>query len=371
MALAGMLITGEDIPVAYDRFRHRVMFPISDLKGRVIAFGGRALDADAPAKYLNSPETPALPQGRTSCSMPPMPAVPPSTKAQVIVVEGYMDVIALSEAGFPQTVAPLGTALTERPDPAAVAHGARAGAVLRRRRGRPPRRLPRGRDRAAAPEARLQRCSLPSCPTGLDPDDLIGQHGATALQPRCSTATRPLFDVLIEREERRGANGDAGTARLLRRTAAKPWSARIADRGVREHYDRELRETLWARTTQARARRSPAHDGRRAARPRRPAPRQYRSSTGGWPRGPPSARAWAACRGQPPAVQPRSRSNELARAQPAAAPPAEALLVMALLNHPWLLEQRCEEVAQLLPDRETLGQPARWTVGAARSGYTS
>src|SRR6185437_12442415 len=78
MAASGMLIAGDDIPEPYDRFRNRVMFPILDLKGRVIAFGGRALD-----------------------------------KGRVVVVEGYMDVLALAEAGFVETVAPLGTALTE------------------------------------------------------------------------------------------------------------------------------------------------------------------------------------------------------------------------------------------------------------------
>ena len=65
MAASGMLIAGEDIPEPYDRFRNRVMFPILDLKGRVIAFGGRALDKDAPAKYLNSPETPLFHKGHT------------------------------------------------------------------------------------------------------------------------------------------------------------------------------------------------------------------------------------------------------------------------------------------------------------------
>src|SRR5581483_4177988 len=63
MVASGMLIAGDDVPVAYDRFRHRVMFPIRDLKGRVIAFGGRALDPEAPPKYLNSPETPLFHKG--------------------------------------------------------------------------------------------------------------------------------------------------------------------------------------------------------------------------------------------------------------------------------------------------------------------
>ncbi len=112
MVASGMLIAGDDIPVAYDRFRHRIMFPIADIKGRVIAFGGRALDPDAPAKYLNSPETPLFHKGTVLFNAHNARAAA-HDKGQVIVVEGYMDVIALSEAGFPQTVAPLGTALTE------------------------------------------------------------------------------------------------------------------------------------------------------------------------------------------------------------------------------------------------------------------
>ena len=63
MIEAGLVISGDDIPVPYDRFRDRVMFPICDWRGRVIAFGGRALDQDAPAKYLNSPETPLFHKG--------------------------------------------------------------------------------------------------------------------------------------------------------------------------------------------------------------------------------------------------------------------------------------------------------------------
>src|SRR6185436_6657575 len=112
MTVSGMLVTGEDIAVAYDRFRHRIIFPIADMKGRMIAFGGRALDPDAPAKYLNSPETPLFHKGANLYNAHNARSAA-HDKAQVIAVEGYMDAIALSEAGFPQTVAPLGTALTE------------------------------------------------------------------------------------------------------------------------------------------------------------------------------------------------------------------------------------------------------------------
>jgi DNA primase len=100
------------------------MFPICDAKGRAIAFGGRALDPDAPAKYLNSPETPLFHKGAVLYNAHNA-RVPAHDKGQVLVVEGYMDAIALALAGFPQTVAPLGTALTESCVSTAMPRGAR------------------------------------------------------------------------------------------------------------------------------------------------------------------------------------------------------------------------------------------------------
>src|SRR5881227_3433253 len=110
MIEAGLLIAGDDIAVPFDRFRDRVMFPITDWRGRVIAFGGRAMEKDAQAKYLNSPETPLFHKGANLYNF--------ATARQaahdggtVIAVEGYVDVIAMVSAGFAATVAPLGTAL--------------------------------------------------------------------------------------------------------------------------------------------------------------------------------------------------------------------------------------------------------------------
>src|SRR5258707_8175184 len=111
MVEAGLLVTGDDIPVPYDRFRDRVMFPIADLRGRVIAFGGRALEKDVSAKYLNSPETPLFHKGATLYNIAPARAAA-HKGASVIAVEGYVDVIAMVNAGYEATVAPLGTALT-------------------------------------------------------------------------------------------------------------------------------------------------------------------------------------------------------------------------------------------------------------------
>src|ERR1700683_491747 len=111
MIEAGLVVAGEDIPVPYDRFRDRVMFPISDWRGHVIAFGGRALDKDVSAKYLNSPETPLFHKGATLYNIAAARKAAHGG-ARVIAVEGYIDVIAMVAAGFEATVAPLGTALT-------------------------------------------------------------------------------------------------------------------------------------------------------------------------------------------------------------------------------------------------------------------
>src|SRR5437588_5014338 len=111
MIEAGLLVAADDIPVPYDRFRDRVMFPITDLRGRVIAFGGRALEKDAQAKYLNSPETPLFHKGGTLYNIAAARAAT-HKGAQIVVGEGYIDVIAMGTAGYEAAGAPLGTALT-------------------------------------------------------------------------------------------------------------------------------------------------------------------------------------------------------------------------------------------------------------------
>ncbi|HMM91355.1 DNA primase, partial [Bradyrhizobium sp.] len=112
MVEAGLLVGGDDIPVPYDRFRDRVMFPITDARGRVIAFGGRALEKDVAAKYLNSPETPLFHKGDNLYNLATARQAA-HNGSPLIVVEGYVDVIAMVTTGFAGAVAPLGTALTE------------------------------------------------------------------------------------------------------------------------------------------------------------------------------------------------------------------------------------------------------------------
>src|SRR4029077_4146686 len=182
MVEAGLLITGDDIPLPFDRFRDRVMFPISDLSGRIIAFGGRALDKDAPAKYLNSPETPLFHKGamlyngaeaRKAVQQGAQNGVP------VIAVEGYVDVIAMVTAGYPATVAPLGTALTEdqlallwkmADEPVLCFDG--DGAGLRAAYRAVDLAMPRLR-----PGKSLKFALLPQ---GQDPDDLVRSGGREA-----------------------------------------------------------------------------------------------------------------------------------------------------------------------------------------------
>lgn len=241
MAVAGMLIAGNDIPEPYDRFRNRVMFPILDLKGRVIAFGGRALEKDVPAKYLNSPETPLFHKGHTLFNAARARSAA-HDKDRVIVVEGYMDVVALSEAGFTESVAPLGTALTEdqikllwrfAPEPTLCFDGDSAGR--------------KAADRAveiALPWLKPgQSVTFAFLPEGIDPDDLIRQQGTSAMSDVLAR-TRPLVDALWDRELRTGActtpeQRAALEARLFALVAT------IQDATVRSHYQRELRDRLY------------------------------------------------------------------------------------------------------------------------------
>ena len=152
---------GEDIAVPYDRFRDRVMFPIHDRSGRVIAFGGRAMEAGAKAKYLNSPETALFHKGSLLFNHHRARKAAHES-GEIIVVEGYVDAIAVSEAGFPNVVAPLGTALTARSVRAVVGDGERADPVLRRRQRRTAGGLPRHRDGAAA-DRRRKEPALRAC----------------------------------------------------------------------------------------------------------------------------------------------------------------------------------------------------------------
>jgi DNA primase len=198
LAEAGMRIV-TDSAERYDRFRGRVMLPIQDARGRVIAFGGRILDKrEGVAKYLNSPDTPLFDKGRTLYNLHrAAPAVRQS--GRVIVVEGYLDVIALAQAGIPEAVAPLGTALTEMQlellwrmaeVPVLCFDGDSAGQ----------RAAMRAVTRALPLLAPMRSLGIVRLPAGLDPDDLIRQRGAKAMQDLLARPSS-LIDTLWEFEK--------------------------------------------------------------------------------------------------------------------------------------------------------------------------
>ena len=323
MIEAGLLVAGDDIPVPYDRFRDRVMFPISDLRGRVIAFGGRALDKDAPAKYLNSPETPLFHKGALLYNAAAARAATHDGHP-LIAVEGYVDVIATVTAGFPATVAPLGTALTEEQlgllwrmadEPILCFDGDSAG-----------RRAAYRAVDLALPLLRPGKSLLfAALPEGQDPDDLVRSGGRAAITDVLSLA-RPLAEVLWTRETEAGRfdtpERRAGLeARLGQITAAIPDS-------VRKYYRQDLEQRLRDLFAPA----VDAYAGRREPRGRFP----QRGSRG---RQPPANNS--------PVASPRLSASSIVRGYRTALPPREALILLAVVNHPWLLESRAEELSEL------------------------
>ncbi|MFT4717015.1 MAG: DNA primase [Paracoccaceae bacterium] len=229
---AGLAIKPDDGGKPFDRFRGRIIFPIRDIRGRAIAFGGRAMDPNARAKYLNSPETLLFDKGRTLYNH--APAREAAGKAQsLIVAEGYMDVIALAQAGFDHAVAPLGTAVTEdqllllwrlTPEPIIALDGDTAG--LRAAMRLIDIALP-----LLEPGRSLRFCILPQ---GLDPDDLIKLQGKGAMQALLDSA-QPMVKLLWQREVE-GKDFDSPERRAALDASLKTAIGKIRDTSIRNHY---------------------------------------------------------------------------------------------------------------------------------------
>lgn len=216
----------------YDRFRERIMFPIRNPQGQVIAFGGRAMREDAQAKYLNSSETPLFSKGRVLYNHG-------SARAQagkgepLIVCEGYMDVIALAQAGFSCAVAPLGTALTEdqldlcwrmSDEPILAMDGDKAGLRAADRVARLA--LPR-----LAPGKTLRFALMPD---GKDPDDMVRSGGATAMRALLEKA-EPLADM-IWRSETEGQTFDQPERRAKLNDSIRSVLGTIGNVEIRNFY---------------------------------------------------------------------------------------------------------------------------------------
>ena len=242
---AGLLVEPDDKSrgaqrSSWDRFRNRIMFPIHDSRGRLVAFGGRAMSDEQRAKYLNSPETPLFSKGKLLYNYHRARAAvaDPKTAARgLIVVEGYMDVIALARAGFPQAVAPLGTALTEDqlqllwragPDGYLCFDGDKAGL----------RAAYRSIERALPLLKPGQTLRFVLMPEGQDPDDLLRDKGAPAFQALLERSVA-LVDMLwrreVEREPLTTPEAKAGLKSRLYDALRE-----IRDPAVREAYEANL-----------------------------------------------------------------------------------------------------------------------------------
>jgi len=342
MVEAGLLIAGDDIPVPYDRFRDRVMFPIHDFRGRIIAFGGRALSPDAPAKYLNSPETPLFHKGSNLYNgFAARTAV--HDGAQLIVVEGYVDVIALVTAGYPAAVAPLGTALTEEQlgilwkmadEPILCFDGDKAGQRAAYRAA--DLALPRLR-----PGKSLHFALLPE---GQDPDDLVRSGGRDAVADVLSGA-HPLGEMLWNREIE-AASFDTPERRAALEAKLNGLVRGIGDESVRKYYQQDftarLRELLNPNAGRDRGSRGASgnvwqggfRDG-------------ARGGSGSWQRN--RGAGSRLTLGREPLAQPSARlsGSPIVRGHRTALPPREALMLMTVINHPWLLEHHSEEFSAL------------------------
>ena len=333
MIEAGLTIAGDDIPVPYDRFRDRVMFPIPDWRGRLIAFGGRALDPDAQAKYLNSPETPLFHKGSILFNGAKARQAVHDGKA-LIVVEGYVDVIAMVTAGFEGAVAPLGTALTEEQlgllwriadEPMLCFDGDKAGrrAAYRAVGLALPKLLPG------------KSLSFAMLPEGQDPDDLIRSGGRAAMEEVLKSA-RPLADILWMRETESAAFETPERRAALEARIGEIVGG-IAHESVRKYYkqdfDARLRALLMPQQSQGFER------GRRYET-------AGRRSGGGNQRG-----NWRNGQRQMPdpfaAPSLRLGQSPLVRGHRSALSAREALILAAVIEHPWLLETHLEEFAEI------------------------
>ncbi len=266
---AGVLISPEDGGQPYDRFRDRIIFPITDSRGKVVSFGGRAMDPNARAKYLNGPETELFHKGRVLYGLFEARKIlhdgqSGGGKPPMVVVEGYMDVIACQRAGVP-AVAAMGTALTEEqmeglwrlhPTPTLCFDGDKAGQ----------RAAHRAIDRAL-PLLKPGRSFLFSMPVGgKDPDDILRDQGPAALKAQLSD-TKPFVQALFERE-RDVEPFDTPEQRTNLKVRLRTLAATIADKDLAHAYKEELLDRLDEMRAARRVKTDASDAGRQLSRQR-------------------------------------------------------------------------------------------------------
>ncbi|NIA68724.1 DNA primase [Pelagibius litoralis] len=304
-----------------DYFFHRVIFPITDRRGRVIAFGGRAL-GESKAKYLNSPETALFHKGRELYNLARARKAAHDS-GELLVTEGYMDVIALAEGGFPAAVAPLGTAVTEDqitalwrlvPEPTLCFDGDTAGQ----------RAAFRAAERAMPLLQAGKSLRFALLPSGEDPDSLLRSQGVAALRTVLEAA-QPLAEM-VWRKATEGQPSDTPERRAAIRAALRDQVKAIRDPELREDYrqemDRRFAEAFsFAGSTQGGGQRRDWRPGGRNQGRRGP-------GRGGW-----GARNW----GPPEAPAKHRGPADLLKPQR-----TEQLLLATLINHNKLLTEFVE-----------------------------
>lgn len=237
---AGMLASADDGRPPYDRYRHRIIFPIFDAAGRAISLGGRALDPKARAKYLNGPETELFDKGKQLYGLDEARKLLAAGPGPLVVVEGYMDVIACLRAGI-AACAPMGTSLTAQqmdmmwrfhPEPTLCLDADAAG---RRAAGR-------AMDMAIPKVAPNRSLRFAAVSGGKDPDDILRTQGTDALRAQV-TKTVPLVDALFARE-RDAAPLDTPERRAALRDRLREVVKKIGDRGVAQEYAMAFKDRL-------------------------------------------------------------------------------------------------------------------------------
>ncbi|WP_105384316.1 DNA primase [Neorhizobium alkalisoli] len=355
----GLVRHGDDIPVSYDYFRDRIMFPILSSREKVIAFGGRAMAPDAPAKYMNSPETELFHKGQVLYNFARARRAAQATGgktegATIIAVEGYMDVIALHQAGVENAVAPLGTALTENqldllwkisPLPVLCFDGDGAGL----------RAASRAADLALPflKPGRSVRFAL--LPDGKDPDDLVKHEGRAPFDKVISDA-RPLVGMIWQREAA-SANFETPEQRAELEARLKQIVSVIADENVRRHYQQEIRDRLNSFFSPVQR----GGNGRREGFQRGGARAGGRGGVA--PQG-----AGASSRGV--GVSDRLARSGLVRGHRDLPALRESVLALTIVNHPQLLLEEYDEIAAIDFENRDLQRfwsamlPAAATAGA-------
>lgn len=327
----GLLAQGEAGTEPYDRFRGRLVFPIHDARGRPIAFGGRIL-GDGQPKYLNSPDTPLFDKGRTLFNF--HRAGPAARKAgRIIAVEGYLDVIALDQAGLPEVVASSGTALTERQmellwkvagEPLLCFDGDKAGQAASAKAAI--RALP-----GLAPGRSFRFVLLPA---GKDPDDVVRSDGLAGMEELLGKAV-PLVELLW-RHEHNAEPLTTPEARAALRQRLVEHARVIQHQDVAQEYEAEFRRRVDGLFEKARTERKPW-------KPRKPGER--------WK--PPPAPSTLP-EGFDPALAVRTKTL--------------TAIIRGLARHPQVARDELERVAQLRPETAVQHEMLELLVNAALDG---